>query len=124
MKQKCFLLSNYCKNKTKNKLFTTIEAKMHLAIKLLRKPDEKINFFAAIEAKIFLAIKLLRKPHEKITFLRKLKLNLRFFLLSRLVTGSNTVQTYARTGYLGFLRRTEAIGSDGGQATILLMHKI
>jgi hypothetical protein len=26
------------------------------------------------------------------------------------------VQTYARTGYLGFLRRTEAIGSDGGQA--------
>jgi len=32
---------------------------------------------------------------------------------ARLVTGSNTVQTYARTGYLGFLRRTEAIGSDG-----------
>ncbi len=26
------------------------------------------------------------------------------------------MQTYARTGYLGFLRRTEAIGSDGGQA--------
>jgi len=32
---------------------------------------------------------------------------------ARLVTGSNTTQTYARTGYLGFLRRTEAIGSDG-----------
>ena len=31
------------------------------------------------------------------------------------MTGSNTVQTYARTGYLGFLRRTEAIGSDGGK---------
>jgi len=32
---------------------------------------------------------------------------------ARLVTGNNTVQTYARTGYLGFLRRTEAIGCDG-----------
>lgn len=32
---------------------------------------------------------------------------------ARLSTGSNTVQTYARTGYLGFLRRTQAIGSDG-----------
>lgn len=32
----------------------------------------------------------------------------------RLSTGSNTLQTYARTGYLGFLRRTEAIGCDGG----------
>ena len=31
----------------------------------------------------------------------------------RLVTGS-TGEVYARTGYLGFLRRTEAIGSDGG----------
>ena len=25
-----------------------------------------------------------------------------------------TGEVYARTGYLGFLRRTEAIGSDGG----------
>lgn len=33
----------------------------------------------------------------------------------RLVSGSNISQTYARTGYLGFLRRTEAIGCDGGQ---------
>ena len=32
---------------------------------------------------------------------------------ARLVTGS-TGEVYARTGYLGFLRRTEAIGSDGG----------
>ena len=32
----------------------------------------------------------------------------------RLVTG-NTGEVYARTGYLGFLRRTEAIGSDGGK---------
>ena len=32
---------------------------------------------------------------------------------SRLVTGG-TGEVYARTGYLGFLRRTEAIGSDGG----------
>jgi len=31
---------------------------------------------------------------------------------ARLVTG-NTGELYARTGYLGFLRRTEAIGSDG-----------
>merc|ERR1719189_1129350 len=31
---------------------------------------------------------------------------------ARLVTGS-TGEVYARTGYLGFLRRTEAIGSDG-----------
>ena len=30
----------------------------------------------------------------------------------RLVTGA-TGEVYARTGYLGFLRRTEAIGSDG-----------
>jgi len=29
------------------------------------------------------------------------------------VSGSNVSQTYARTGYLGFLRRTEAIGCDG-----------
>ena len=34
----------------------------------------------------------------------------------RLVSGSNVTQTYARTGYLGFLRRTEAIGCDGGEA--------
>ena len=33
---------------------------------------------------------------------------------ARLVTG-NTGEVYARTGYLGFLRRTEAIGSDGGK---------
>ena len=33
---------------------------------------------------------------------------------ARLVTG-NTGELYARTGYLGFLRRTEAIGSDGGK---------
>jgi len=32
---------------------------------------------------------------------------------ARLVSGSNVTQTYARTGYLGFLRRTEAIGCDG-----------
>jgi hypothetical protein len=38
---------------------------MLLAIKFLRKPDEKINFFTAIEAKMLLAIKLLRKPDEK-----------------------------------------------------------
>ena len=42
----------------------------------------------------------------------------------RLVSGSNVSQTYARTGYLGFLRRTEAIGCDGGQCnkveTVLL----
>ncbi len=35
---------------------------------------------------------------------------------ARLVTGS-TGEVYARTGYLGFLRRTEAIGSDGGNQT-------
>ena len=33
---------------------------------------------------------------------------------ARLVTGG-TGEVYARTGYLGFLRRTEAIGSDGGK---------
>ena len=33
----------------------------------------------------------------------------------RLVTGGPTGEVYARTGYLGFLRRTEAIGSDGGK---------
>ncbi len=33
----------------------------------------------------------------------------------RLVTGGSG-EVYARTGYLGFLRRTEAIGSDGGEA--------
>ena len=38
----------------------------------------------------------------------------------RLVSGSNVSQTYARTGYLGFLRRTEAIGCDGGQSEIYL----
>ena len=37
---------------------------------------------------------------------------------ARLVTG-NTGEVYARTGYLGFLRRTEAIGSDGGMNYIL-----
>ncbi len=37
----------------------------------------------------------------------------------RLVTG-NTGEVYARTGYLGFLRRTEAIGSDGGNPIVLL----
>jgi hypothetical protein len=36
---------------------------------------------------------------------------------ARLVTG-NTGEVYARTGYLGFLRRTEAIGSDGGSWSI------
>ena len=35
---------------------------------------------------------------------------------ARLVTGG-TGEVYARTGYLGFLRRTEAIGSDGGKET-------
>ncbi len=33
-----------------------------------------------------------------------------------MVTGG-TGEVYARTGYLGFLRRTEAIGSDGGIST-------
>ena len=37
---------------------------------------------------------------------------------ARLVTG-NTGEVYARTGYLGFLRRTEAIGSDGGNKDFL-----
>ena len=32
---------------------------------------------------------------------------------SRLVTG-HTGEAYARTGYLGFLRRTESVQSDGG----------
>ena len=36
---------------------------------------------------------------------------------ARLVTG-NTGELYARTGYLGFLRRTEAIGSDGGKLKV------
>ena len=39
---------------------------------------------------------------------------------ARLVTGG-TGEVYARTGYLGFLRRTEAIGSDGGKITKLLL---
>ena len=30
----------------------------------------------------------------------------------------NTGELYARTGYLGFLRRTEAIGSDGGKLKV------
>lgn len=33
---------------------------------------------------------------------------------ARLVTG-NTGEIYARTGYLGFLRRTECVQSDGGE---------
>lgn len=33
---------------------------------------------------------------------------------SRLVTGT-TGEAYARTGYLGFLRRTESVQSDGGK---------
>jgi hypothetical protein len=40
------------------------------------------------------------------------------FCFFRLVTGNNTVTTYARTGYLGFLRRTEAIGCDGGKTKL------
>lgn len=32
---------------------------------------------------------------------------------ARLTTG-DTTQTYARTGYLGFLRRTESVQADGG----------
>ena len=32
---------------------------------------------------------------------------------ARLSTG-DTSQTYARTGYLGFLRRTESVQADGG----------
>ena len=32
---------------------------------------------------------------------------------AKLVTGS-TGESYARTGYLGFLRRTESVQSDGG----------
>ena len=39
---------------------------------------------------------------------------------ARLVTG-NTGEVYARTGYLGFLRRTEAIGSDGGMISCLVL---
>ena len=35
---------------------------------------------------------------------------------SKLVTGT-TGELYARTGYLGFLRRTESVQSDGGTAT-------
>lgn len=31
----------------------------------------------------------------------------------RLITGDSS-QTYARTGYLGFLRRTECVQADGG----------
>jgi hypothetical protein len=93
-------------------------------LSILAKTRRKNKLFTAIEAKILFAIKLLQKPDENKLFLRKLKLNFRFFILSRLVTGSNTVQTYARTGYLGFLRRTEAIGSDGGQDIVLLIRKI
>lgn len=32
---------------------------------------------------------------------------------ARLITG-DTSQDYARTGYLGFLRRTESVQADGG----------
>lgn len=32
----------------------------------------------------------------------------------RLITGDSS-QTYARTGYLGFLRRTECVQADGGK---------
>ena len=42
---------------------------------------------------------------------------------ARLVTG-NTGEVYARTGYLGFLRRTEAIGSDGGNGTNVFSSEI
>lgn len=37
---------------------------------------------------------------------------------ARLVTG-NTGEVYARTGYLGFLRRTENVQADGGEKIIL-----
>ena len=33
---------------------------------------------------------------------------------AKLSTG-DTAQTYARTGYLGFLRRTESVQADGGK---------
>lgn len=36
---------------------------------------------------------------------------------ARLTTGDST-QTYARTGYLGFLRRTESVQADGGTLII------
>lgn len=35
----------------------------------------------------------------------------------RLITGDSS-QTYARTGYLGFLRRTECVQADGGKPSI------
>ena len=35
---------------------------------------------------------------------------------ARLTTG-DTTQTYARTGYLGFLRRTESVQADGGECS-------
>jgi len=31
------------------------------------------------------------------------------------LTTGDTTQTYARTGYLGFLRRTESVQADGGK---------
>lgn len=39
----------------------------------------------------------------------------------RLITGDSS-QTYARTGYLGFLRRTECVQADGGMFNILSYH--
>lgn len=38
----------------------------------------------------------------------------------RLSTG-DTSQTYARTGYLGFLRRTESVQADGGNLKLKLI---
>ena len=37
------------------------------------------------------------------------------------MSGSNVSTTYARTGYLGFLRRTEAIGCDGGKGMVRML---
>lgn len=39
---------------------------------------------------------------------------------ARLTTG-DTTQCYARTGYLGFLRRTESVQADGGNFTLCSM---
>ncbi|XP_067123650.1 disco-interacting protein 2 isoform X2 [Centruroides vittatus] len=40
---------------------------------------------------------------------------------ARLITGDST-QTYARTGYLGFLRRTECVQADGGMNQDFELH--
>lgn len=42
---------------------------------------------------------------------------------AHLSTG-DTTQTYARTGYLGFLRRTESVQADGGNDILIVMKTI